>query len=87
MQQTQRNLLEKLKKNLIQLNNGYLTKRKVFLDKDFVINQYVLDDQLEKKKKQPKFVKDMELQPYKYVAFGNKGMPEFIEDHMAMKIW
>lgn len=52
----QLNMLKKLVKDLAQVNNKYLTKRKTFMDDDMLIKPFLVDDRLEKKDKQPKFV-------------------------------
>ena len=48
----------KLKKDLVQLNNGYLSKWQVRAQKDFLVLPYIIDENLKKKKKQPKYVTD-----------------------------
>ena len=50
--------MQKLKKNLIQLNNGYLTKHQTFIKDTFRTLPYLVNDKLKPKKKQPEFVKN-----------------------------
>ena len=46
--------------DLVQLNNGYLTKWQIRAEKDFLVLPYLIDENLKKKKKQPAFVKENE---------------------------
>ena len=46
--------------DLVQLNNGYLTKWQIRAQKDFLVLPYLVDDNLNKKKKQPGFVNETE---------------------------
>ncbi len=45
--------MAKLRKNLITLNNEYLKKRRVLVDKGFKVLPHLVDEKLEPKKKQP----------------------------------
>ena len=56
-QENQLKLLQKLRKDLVQLNNGYLQKRGVFVDETIATLPYFVTDKLAKRKKQPKEVK------------------------------
>ena len=58
----------KLKKDLAQLNNGYLSKWQVRAEKDFIVLPYMIDENLKKKKKQPKFVTDQVLEDHPFVS-------------------
>lgn len=49
--------LQKMKINLMLFHNGYLTKRKTYLTDEHVLLPYILDEELERKKSQPKFVR------------------------------
>ena len=53
-----------LKKKVLTMHNGQLTKRKTFLTDEQITNPYFLDEQLGKRSKQPKFVKDLRHQDY-----------------------
>ena len=61
----------KLKKDLVQLNNGYLSKWQVRAEKDFIVLPYMIDESLKKKKKQPKFVTDQVLEDHPFVSQKN----------------
>ena len=50
-------LLQKMRKDLVQLNNGYLQKRGVFVDENIATMPYFVTDKLNKKKKQPSEVR------------------------------
>ena len=66
------------RKNLVRLNNGYLNKNKIHIDRGYVIKPFLIDDDLEKKKKQPKFVKNM-------IMTKEIKMEEFYSDDSFMK--
>ena len=53
-----------LKKKVLTMHNGLLTKRKTSLTDEQITNPYFLDEQLGKWSKQPKFVKDLRHQDY-----------------------
>ena len=48
-----------ISKDLVILNNQYLTKKKVHVDRDFLVKPFVINEDMSKKKKQPKFIKSM----------------------------
>jgi len=48
---------EKAKQDLIKLNNDFVTNKKTFINDLVVVNKYLVDEKLEKKKTQPKFIK------------------------------
>ena len=50
--------MQKFKKNLIQLNNGFLTKHQTFIGDTFRTLPYLVNYQLKPKKNQPEFVKN-----------------------------
>ena len=50
--------MQKLKKILIRLNNGYLTKHQTFIKDTFRTLPYLVNNKLKPKKKQPEFVKN-----------------------------
>ena len=50
--------INKMKENLIRLNNGYLEKHQTFIKNNFRTLTYMVDKQLMRKKKQPKFIED-----------------------------
>ena len=50
--------MQKLKKILVRLNNGYLTKHQTFIKDTFRTLPYLVNDKLKPKKKQPEFVKN-----------------------------
>merc|ERR1711976_697358 len=74
-------LLQKIRKDLIQLNNGYLTKKKQVVDREYIIHPYLVDDDLKKKKKQPKFVSEGKLTQVKRM-----GEHELTADWLFMKV-
>ena len=49
--------LIKMRKDLVQLNNGYLQKRQTYADEKISVLPYLINDKLGKKKKQPDFIK------------------------------
>ena len=49
--------LTKMRKDLVQLNNGYLQKRQTYADDKISVLPYLINDKLSKKKKQPDFIK------------------------------
>ena len=53
--------LVKLRKNLVQLNNQWLLKKLTLADRDYKVLPYVVNDKLEKKKKQPKALQGVQL--------------------------
>ncbi len=59
MSDQQINSLKTSARRMATLNNGYLTKRKNFLDRDFIIKPFLVTETLERKKKQPKFIQNM----------------------------
>ena len=50
--------MQKFKKNLIQLNNGFLTKHQTFIGETFRTLPYLVNNKLKPKKIQPEFVKN-----------------------------
>ena len=53
-----------LRKKILNMHNGLLSKRKTYLTDEQITNPYFLDEQLKKRGKQPKFVKDLRHQDY-----------------------
>ncbi len=53
--------VQKLAKDLATLNNGYLSKRQKSTDKDFLVRPYLINHKLEKKKRQPELIKQLNL--------------------------
>ena len=50
--------MQKLKRILIRLNNGYLTKHQIFIKDTSRTLPYLVNNKLKPKKKQPEFVKN-----------------------------
>jgi hypothetical protein len=53
-----------LRKKILNMDNGLLSKRKTYLTDEQITNPYLLDKQLKKCEKQPKFVKNLRHQDY-----------------------
>jgi len=53
-----------LRSKILQMHNGLLTKRKTFLTDEHITNPYFIDEQLNRRAKQPKFVKGLRHQDY-----------------------
>ncbi len=49
--------MERLRKNLVELNNKYLEKKRALMSKTYKITPYIVDKDLKIKKKQPKWIK------------------------------
>ena len=65
------------------MNNGYLTKWQIRAQKDFLVLPYLVDDNLNKKKKQPGFVNQTELiHPY-LLQQGGDGAHNIKVDYFA----
>ena len=62
-----------LKNKILQIHNGLLTKRKTFLTDEQITNPYLLDEHLEKRSKQPKFVKQLKHLDYNLSLILNYG--------------
>ena len=56
-----RKAIAQFKKEIIIKHNGYLEKVKSVASDKFVFNQYLLDENLDKRKKQPKYVKSEDM--------------------------
>ena len=50
--------MKKLRKILIQINNGYLSKHQTFIKDTFRTLPYLVNNKLKPKKKQPEFIKN-----------------------------
>ena len=72
--------LKTMVRDLMKMNNGYLIKREIFLLKDFMVKPYLVNEKLERKKKQPKFVKN---QTYRW---GELGDSSFGQDWIFMSV-
>ena len=53
-----------LKKRVLNMHNSLLTKRKTFLTDEQVTHPYILNEEMEKHEKQPKFIKNLKHQEY-----------------------
>ena len=78
-----KNLL-KFKKDILTKHNGYLEKSKSVVTDKYVFNPYMLDENLERKKKQPKFIKSEQVTDTIQIidAIMNDGMAKFKTDSM-----
>jgi len=78
-----KNLL-KFKKDILTKHNGYLEKSKSVVTDKYVFNPYMLDEKLERKKKQPKFIKSEQVTDTIQIidAIMNDGMAKFKTDSM-----
>ena len=53
--------MQKLRKNLIQINNGYLMKHQTFIKDTFRTLPYLVNKKLKPMKKQPEFIKNQKV--------------------------
>ena len=58
----------------------YLSKKRMIVDREFIIHPYLVDNDLKKKKKQPKYVIEGKLVPL------TKGTKELTGDWMFMRV-
>ena len=57
-----------------------MTKKKIIVDREFIIHPYLVDEDLKKKKKQPKFVTEGKISPI------TKTQHELAADWVFMKV-
>ena len=68
--------VEVFRRTLVRLNNGYMEKSRSVVTDKYVFSQYLLDENLKKKSKQPKFIREGKHMDYAYIgeAVKNDGM-------------
>ena len=68
--------MEVLRRDLVRLHNGYMEKSRSVVTDKYVFSQYLLDENLKKKSKQPKFIREGKHMDYAYIgdAVRNDGM-------------
>ena len=82
--ETLRKSMLKFKKEILIKHNGYLEKSKAIVTDKHVFSPYMLDENLERKKKQPKFVTTEKLIDAEHIidAVVNDGAAKFKTDSM-----